>query len=528
MNPTLEQTAIIEATAPDIVVIAGPGSGKTTTLVERFKARPSPSTAIITFTNAAADHLHEKIQAAGLLPPTFIGTLHAFALQTLRSYRPGLTLLDEKEAEALLGETIAITRSKVSPKAIRRALNAGTYASQAEKILAMAYRATLRTMEAEDFDTLLLAMLERCESRPVHIGTLMVDEFQDSGTLDAKIYAALCAARRFYVGDPDQAIYGFRGGRLENLLEVAEQPGTFTAFLSANFRCGPSICAAANGIIQANRNRIEKSTVPARKIRDSVTGGSFETELKETAAIVDFCAAGGEQASTAILCRYNHEVKRITAAIEQQGQRVYRIEPPEMPGDFRMALAALALVTNPTQPVAARTFVRERWGPAELRRQVTASNLSGKPMAPLGDVGTTLLDFCTALNLSFATRAMLVLAFPFPNQPWQDHAPEIALQLRQKATETTSAPRSGISVLTIHGAKGLEFDRVWIQGITAQAFGKNPEEDRRLLFVAITRARRELVFSYSEKVQNPYTNRTEEAELSPLLLDFLAKDQSRA
>lgn len=503
-----EQEILATAGAPTVVAIAGPGSGKSHTLVERYRhfVMEPGGTFIVTFTNAAAASLKQRIAERGLRAPAFVGTLHALCLRILSEVRTGLVLLDEVQASEFQMEAKEELNSRVSGKRLKECLNQNDFKTQPERLLAMHYRATLRKMNAEDYDTLLISTLEHLTSNGLLIGHLMVDEYQDSGTLDHQIYSAIQATRRFYVGDPDQSIYSFRGGKLQNILDVAEAPGTFCQFLERNYRSGPEICHAANLLIRNNRQRVSKQTVSV-SMEPAVVEGyilpNAEAERSLIAAKVQ-CVEG----STAVLVRYNAERQNIEAYLRGCGITVATQEKDELPADFRMAMAALQLVANPKHAIALRTMRR-------LTKRQTP------PPAEMMGFG----GWMESWGFSHATRGLLNAALAYSGEQW---CPNTAAALHLWLMETANAPArklDGVEVLTLHGSKGLEFDNVVIAGMEEKTLPGNGdvEEDRRLFYVGITRARKRLLVTCCEERADLYTHKVEKREKSRFLDEMTGK-----
>ncbi len=512
MNLTQSQNDILTATAPAIAVIAGPGSGKTTVAKARYAMQTPEAalqTVIITFTAAGAQELRERIRKDRLPEPGFMGTLHAFMLCILRLDRPHLVVLDEKQADELVADTLAEIRSKVTAPALRRALMEEK-ATQAETVAIMRYRANLLKLGAEDYDTLLLSGLEAIQKTPLQVDLLIVDEYQDSGRLDHEIYATIDARQRFYVGDPDQSIYGFRGGLVANLLEFAEAPGTFTAYLDENFRCAKVICEAATRLVSHNRGRLEKSTISRTGKEGMIRVAGFDSEAEELASTVQNArlahAAGG---TVAVLSRFNSTRQAVADALRQAGIPVSEPATLSRPDDWRLALAMLRLGSNQFHPLSVRDYLTLRDGKeAYTTRLHAAAMLRTELKLPLPD---HFAEACEISKLSMAAREMLldlVLSITGNLEDWKAAASEVLV--REMELQRSAPPAGdGVEVLTIHASKGREFQRVilpaWDEGPTAAFPNPNSlEEDRRLAFVALTRAKEEIIITWSLTRRNPY------------------------
>lgn len=523
MNLTTEQQTLVTAAAPVVVAVAGPGAGKTSTLAARFRywrqLEPSGYVAIITFTNAAAAHLEAKI--GGAQPGVFVGTLHAFALRFLSASRPRITLLDEEQADDLLKEAITECRAKTSVKALREILNKSRTATQPEKVVIMRYRAKLRADDAEDFDTLLLSFLERMESgTQIELAHLYVDEYQDSGTLDHAIYSAIQAHRKFYVGDVNQSIYGFRGGRLENLLELIDSPDTFTGFMEANYRCGGAICQAANNLISHNRKRGDNITASATGETGFVQAAVYETEGMEETWIANFGAR--LNGTTAVLVRYNADRERITKALTAAGVAVAQAPDADLPGDWKLAIAMLNLAANPDSQAHAYRFLQCRDGKQRAAAARIDAMANARPLKSW-DRPTNLMEAMEVMKLSREMRGFIKsawLAVSSPGGSWWEDAATMALWLQQEI----AAPKpktEGVEVLTIHKAKGLEWDNVIVSGLEEGTLpGSDVEESRRLLYVAVTRARRFVTVTSCEKRFDPFRKKVTERTLSRFVAEL--------
>ena len=272
-----EQLAAVTAPERAVAVVAGPGTGKTKTLVSRIAhliqqrgVKPAEITAV-TFTNKAAGEMRERLekQLGGkrAVHGMTTGTFHAICLQLLTGRDGAVTLLDEYEARELAGEVLRELGCKLSPtqflQEISRRKNGVAIAE--EKLPPEAfdrYQEHLHRMGALDFDDLLLEAVEMAENetdkkapwiRRFHY--LLVDEFQDINSLQYRL--ALAWNRRgkglFAIGDPDQSIYGFRGSDARCFARLRENfPDLREIRLLKNYRSTPEILRCALPVISQN------------------------------------------------------------------------------------------------------------------------------------------------------------------------------------------------------------------------------------------------------------------------------------
>jgi DNA helicase-2/ATP-dependent DNA helicase PcrA len=293
------QQAAIETDAKNVVVISGPGSGKTRVLVARLAkllergVDPGKIT-VITYTNAAADEIQQRlVQSADLRRQDAIkkcderayekaeadkdsklgycGTLHGWCMKFLRrhaeqvGFAAAITVLDEEQSEALLEQTAAKLRYK-GPKGelarCVRAIHELPSSKSPARFVALDYYNAMLGNGMVDFDGILYwtlaALCKGVAEDPVH---LLVDEMQDCSRADHMIFNRMAADSRFYLADPDQSIFGFRGGDGRLVDVLARMPRFSVLTLAENYRCAEEICAAANKLIAHNPGRRPKETV---------------------------------------------------------------------------------------------------------------------------------------------------------------------------------------------------------------------------------------------------------------------------
>ena len=254
---TKAQLAAINSNANRIVVVAGPGSGKTTTSLARMvrlinESVPASAIAAITFTNAAA--LETESRLANLIPGAklgFCGTLHSFMLRLLQTNGPlvgfnrAISIASESFQNELIDTLIEDFRWKGSRKAVVDEIARGPFenVNTPLEVIRGDYYGRMKKAGLIDFDGILFYGLElvRKQFAP-GFQHLFVDEFQDSSTIDFQIYQAIKIPNLFIVGDVDQSIYGFRGGNPSLLMRLLESEHGCKFILNENFRSGKEIC----------------------------------------------------------------------------------------------------------------------------------------------------------------------------------------------------------------------------------------------------------------------------------------------
>lgn len=303
LNP--EQVRAVTAPNGPVLVIAGPGSGKTRVLTHRIawliaeKGVPASSILAVTFTNKAAREMRQRIEklltpdaAAGLT----MGTFHSFGVRVLRE-NPGyvadklgilrnFTIYDDSDQQSIVKQTIANIGQdpkQLAPRRVSSRISAfkssmvstaearDTAANFGEELIARAYaeyQRLLRKANAVDFDDLLILPLElfdaeqrilqRYQERFQHI---LVDEYQDTNRVQYVLVEALAQKHQnlFVVGDPDQSIYRWRQADIRNILDFQKSfDEAQRVDLEVNYRSTARIVAVADNVIKLNRDRIDR------------------------------------------------------------------------------------------------------------------------------------------------------------------------------------------------------------------------------------------------------------------------------
>lgn len=535
MKTTKEQRAAIESPEPYIACVAGPGSGKTTVLVERIKRLIAEGSGpgrmvCITFTNAAAREIEKRLGRADLF---YVGTLHGFVLRLLRDHgraihmRSAVSVLAEDDSDDLLQESADELKVKVSHELLRKELAEADpepllFPIKGQKpptgatlVLSHYFRKCIES-GVVDFDTILKfgAMILRRFIRGDgnFITHLFWDEVQDSGTQDFEILKLLPADNKFIVGDPDQSIYGFRGARPDLFLREITSRRWHVVKLEKNFRCLPEICASANMLIGHNRARVDKETVPANLSEEGTVERwlNLESDAKELLAMVQAIRKLPEN-ECAVLVRNNALRSRLVKHLQSFGVKVATRESDSLPLDWQKCRALLALLSNVNNDLLFfrwinRSEAAKAFGSASdlrlkaLRRGVTMNALLAKEQPPALPERVALPDLPAVLARCGISPESIELvkkaAADLPPDAW---LPELSHALGDRELHKHEIGE-GVTVATIHAAKGREWDNVFLpafeEGIIPSGGQKSDlEEERRLAFVAFTRARRFLVVS---------------------------------
>ncbi len=499
------------ATAPPgpLLCVAPAGSGKTTTLVARIAwlvdTGVDPSTiAAITFNKRAAQELGERLDDA-LVPlgvvrgAVRVRTFHALGREILAdggvdvgNLVDRLEVLGERMPEADPGTLrrldTAFSRLKLDvradPAAICRDPAAGPIA-----LAFVDYERVLRDRGALDFDDLVaqaLALLEvdaealaAWRSRTAH---LLVDEAQDLDRSQLDLALLLAAPRNwvFLVGDDDQSIYGWRLADVRRVLGLAESlPGLGRVDLVTNYRCPAAVVERAVRLVERNRERFAKQirAGPRADGRLILAPDSRDDAVRIRRLLRSWPDDG---TGRAILARTNRELlPAVTAALQLE-------IPFQAPG-------IELLVESPA---------------VDRLLDQAAGTATGLPLlAGLGGLRSSADSDDAAL-----AAALVAWAAAFPDL----HAFRVGIEATRQRLARLRRDDAALVLATAHGTKGLEWDHVAVIGMDQGRFpsrrsvaeaddpGRAFEEERRLAYVAWTRARRSLTLSYDPEAPSSF------------------------
>lgn len=520
-----EQKAAVEAQERTVAVIAGPGSGKTGTLIARIAylidsgVKPDKICAV-TFTNKAANELRERLArrfgSRKAIQGLTVGTFHSVSLNLLRRTQPYLTVLDEAGCLSLAGDIANALALSMSPQRVAKEIAVLRAGGQSE-LPVQAYelwKSRLAALDAATFDDLLLTELNDPLAPPFE--HLLVDEYQDVSDVQRALVSKWNAGggSLFVIGDPDQSIYGFRGadadcfGRL-----LADRPDARVIALKMNYRSAPEILACALPLIEQNGGKrgLQAGRSPGGCVkRVNVTGEYAEGIYiaKEIGRMVggmdmlESAESAGRQtgfADVAVLCRTHRQMDTIEKCLAAEGipcvvtGREEYLSAPEA----AKAIAFLRLALNPDDRSALEALPEaDRPAALELARACAGKAERNKPVR--------LLEKWKKLRACGPDEALERLMQAAAAA--QDTAALLNdVMLGSEGDLTRSGGRKytaeAVRIMTLHGSKGLEFPVVFIAGvkqgvlplITPYGAPTDLSEERRLLYVGMTRAKDELI-----------------------------------
>lgn len=554
-----QRQAVTQVGAP-LLVLAGAGSGKTKVLTHRAfyliqKKLAAPGEIILlTFTNKAAAEMKARVAKmfgpSGILGTSsrgelgFAGTFHTFGARMLRRYGQlvnlpaNFVIYDTDDSEAVIKGVIK--NLGLDPKNNRPGMYLHLISRMKNELLTPAdlaetakddfykkvtsvwqeYEKLLRKAAAVDFDDLLIftvkllalpSMQERIKAKYKYV---LVDEYQDTNKAQFLITKLLAAHPKglMVVGDAAQAIYSFRGADFRNLsLLEKEYPDLVTLRLPKNYRSTQTILDAAYGVIANNKNHPVLKLEAIKSFGEKIDMIEVMDEKEEAAYVVSVAERlSAMSGSLAVLYRTNAQSRAVEEALIRRkidyklvgGIRFYdRAEIKDLLAYLRVIFNAEDLVSwQRIEGLGKRNKIKfETWLGAEK------ASLSEKyPHELLQEVidQTGYLARFNERDEEDAARVdnikeLLAVASEHPTL--SGFLESVALIQSEEIAER-KAGKALVTMMTIHAAKGLEFDEVIIVGLEEGLLPhsrsllekEDLEEERRLMYVAMTRARQKL------------------------------------
>jgi len=444
------------------------------------------------------------------------------------------------------------------------------------------YEGALVEGGALDFDDLLLRTLRLLTDSPETLTLLQnrwshitIDEYQDTNTSQYEIARLLAGEKRNIcaVGDVDQNVYSWRGADIAHLLSFERTfPGTKVVLLEQNYRSTRTILAAANGVIEKNVRRPAKHLFTENATGEPLSLYGAQNEMDEAwfiaASAQKLMEAGTPAGEIAVLYRENFQSRAIEEALLAAGLP-YRVLGTKFfeRKEVKDALSYLRAALNPKSTIdlariaavpprgigavtLAKMLRKEDEGlPAGARAKVQAFR------ATIAAIGHALATLPASEAVRFAVetsgmeamfqkdgeegherlaniRELVNLATRYDFAPPPEGIERLLEEAALMSDQDELEKEGGVSLMTVHASKGLEFDAVFVTGLEQGLFPstredekKDPEEERRLFYVALTRARTRLFLSYAaERTRYGSRERTIPSEffedIDPRLLSY--------
>jgi DNA helicase-2/ATP-dependent DNA helicase PcrA len=593
-----QKKAVFHINGP-LLVIAGPGSGKTRVITYRIAALIDSginprNICAITFTNKAAEEMRNRAIDLGASAGAHISTFHSLCVRILRRYadrahiKPNFSIYSESEQNTTMKQAVKNCRletSNFSPARMREAvstlknklIDADRFGEMADDFFTtclskiyISYQQILSENNALDFDDLLLQtafLLERNTDVRNELTNrfrfLLIDEYQDTNHAQYRIAQSLAAGNDniCVTGDPDQSIYRWRGADISNILAFEKDwPDATVVKLEENFRSTPQILQAADRLIAANKGRKQKTLIPTKEQGEELEIIVCEDEEDEADRLADNIKKLIEQG----ICPKDISVfYRINAASRPLEEAFIKNQIPYQivrgiefynRKEIRDVLAYLKVLVNPSDEVAllriintpsrgigkasidrVRAYALSKgsslYNALEKVKNVKSLKDAAKakiaafmdilnelkkevqgPVAPLAEKVFALSGLEAVLkqagdkdaidNVTALIDAAAIYDKSTEEPSLLDYLQQIALFSDADSYDNT---QDRVALMTLHTAKGLEFDNVFIVGLEQGLLPhersdddeEELEEERRLFFVGITRARLRLYISYA-------------------------------
>ena len=585
-NPS-QKRAIAHLSGP-MMVLAGPGSGKTSVIVERTAYMtsegkiPPSSVLVVTFSRAAAKEMKERFLTFTGQQHTQVtfGTFHGVFYGILK-HAYGFTaanILSEEEKSGILREltlnyggdlaeegdfTEEIAKEISVVKGNRISLEhyySSCCPDEVFRQIYQGYRKTCQEKRKLDFDDMLLYCYELFDKRKDILAAwqnkfqyILVDEFQDINQLQYDIVRMLAEPQNnlFIVGDDDQSIYHFRGARPEIMLNFTKDyPEAETVLLDVNYRCSSRILSSAMKVIGENKKRFQKKLSTPNETGNRISVREFQNPREEYLNVVSELRERMEKCEdlkdTAILLRTNQEAEGLVGALMERQVPFYMKE--KLPNLFhhwicRNMLAYMRFAKGDTSRKnfleimnrPNRYIARDALPMTEISFDVLRDFYKDKDW--MCDRITTLETHLKILKglspyaaINFIRKGMGYEEYLHEYAEYRKIKPEELSEILDRLTESTKGmdsleewekyieeythkleeqakkqeqEREGVLISTLHGVKGLEFDKVYILNVNEGSMPYKKavlepavEEERRLFYVGMTRARKILTLCY--------------------------------
>lgn len=584
-----EQKKAVYANNRRTAVIAGPGTGKTKTLVshmvyllETRKVKASEITAV-TFTNQAALEMKNRVDACmgnRRSKRVQIGTFHALCLAFLRDLGEEVLLIDSGEAKELAKSVIDEFQLDMKPtkflewiskrKTCMEDVEEGKvqHIEEADQILNEAfflYEEKMRERNRMDFDDLLLETIKRFQQADGEekkkwrnrYAYLLVDEFQDINPIQYKLMKCWNEDGRelFVIGDPDQSIYGFRGADAACFFRLQEEfPDLVSITLIDNYRSSASILKAAVSVISKNPGKKRMlhakkmgvgQEIPVRIVKagsdkgaaifvakeiNRLTGGIGMLEAHETASHTTGRCVWGF-GDIAILYRTHRQAELLEQCLKQEGipylvtGRESFLEADSVQGSLNF----FKYLWNENDRFAKEQAEKLLWNLNENPLADGMIQMAAEKFRPLiqkKKPQVILEQWMKEQGLSEDSdmEKLLGMTVFYSSMAEFLNAWSLGVESDLKRCAHKNYTAQAVTLMTLHGSKGLEFPVTILYGaqedvipLKSTVHPTDEEEERRLLYVGMTRAKEELILTVTKEESEFLLHLSEEEVLREVI-----------
>lgn len=512
----------------------------------------------VTFTNRAAGEMKERIIQLISKNNTqpLMGTFHSICSKILRregqaiGLKPGFSIYDESDALEAVKTAMSnlnIATQKMSPGAIRHTISSaknemiseleypqyarGYFQETAAKVY-LEYQKILRENQALDFDDLLMKTIHLFQAEPTILAKyqlqfryILVDEYQDTNVAQYQFIQMLAKRNRnlCVVGDFSQAIYGFRGADYRNMLRFQKDYPEAKVFnLEQNYRSTQIILDAAHAVISVNRSHPILKLWTEKKTGPKITLFEARNEVEEASYVLEriqeMAKVNKQNLNDfAVLYRTNAQSRSIEEVFLKRGlpyKLVGGVQFYERK-EIKDILSYLKLISNPADSVAKKRIEKVGKGRAQKFMEYFMSlDPDNLPFThELLDSILTATDYLNYLEDGTDQGKMRIenvkelasVAEQFPEITSFLENVALIQDNQMPDTKLKETQQEAVTLMTIHASKGLEFPVVFLVGMEEGLFPHSRsmldlnqmEEERRLAYVGITRAKERLFLTYT-------------------------------
>jgi DNA helicase-2/ATP-dependent DNA helicase PcrA len=561
-----QQKSAVTYTGGPLLVLAGAGSGKTKVLTHRVayfisQGLIKPENALLlTFTNKAAGEMKERISVLTNGNPPFSGTFHSFCAKVLRidGRHIGIPVnfiiydeQDQKDAVKQILEKMDLSTDQYNPAAILSGISEAKnqmigpeeykefIRSEWQEVVAKVYteyEKMLKEIGALDFDDLLIKtvklfkdvpeVLEKWQRTLTHI---FIDEWQDTNKIQYALTKQLVGKRKNItaVGDASQSIYSWRGADFRNInYLIRDYPNVKIINLEQNYRSTQNILDAANLVISKNTThpilKLWTEKAAGAKIKLYAARNGFDEADFVVSEIEMLLTIGKKYSDIAVLYRTNAQSRVLEEAFLHAGI------PYTLVGGVRFydrkeikdVVSYIKFLVNPKDSVSRKRI--EKIGLRRFEKLKEMGAIEGMTTLDILDTVIQKTDYMALFqkeseeNLARLEniKELRSVATEFPDI--NEFLENVALV--ESSNKPISKSTNVVTLMTLHAAKGLEFPVIFIVGMEEGLFPHSRslmdtnqlEEERRLAYVGITRAKELLYLTYAnsrlyfgEKISNP-------------------------
>jgi len=539
------------------IILAGAGSGKTRVLVSKVlylisqKKVDPKSIVMITFTNKAAGEMKNRMLDHHL---GFVGTFHSFCVRILRieaekmNISNDFLIYDDEDQSSIIKSiikemqigryTAGYFQNRISAAKnmlltpIRYAEIFKEYSSEDVFKVYNRYQVELKKNQALDFDDLIMKTVELFQKHKDILNKyqnkykyFLVDEFQDTNTAQYMLTKLLADSDKniTIVGDFSQSIYSWRGAEIKNLEKFKDDfKNSKTFFLEENYRSTQSILNYAYDVISKNSTHPILKLYTKKNIGDEVAIVECENEEEEALMVVakiQSLVGEYDNQEIAILYRTNAQSRALEEVLLHSsvpyvligGTRFYERK------EIKDILSYLRLLVNPVEKVSTERIIKlgkRRWekfkGYYEKNKEATSNKQTIQLIEGILADTEYLKQFDEKDEEDYSRleniKELKSVAIAFPKL--NDFLEQVALvESEYSSEEKNNKNKNGIKLMTLHQAKGLEFKVVFVVGLEEGLLPHSRsldniyslEEERRLFYVGITRAKERLIITHAKR-----------------------------